>query len=77
MIAQGTPAQLETDPRSIIGPFLAGATAVPRDRQARSAPQGQITIEVGDLYNLHDLTAAFPVGQLTALAGPSGPARPP
>src|SRR6266404_2483060 len=55
VIAQGTPSQLETDPRSIIGPFLAGATAVPRDRQARSAPQGQITIEVGDLYNLHDL----------------------
>jgi len=26
----------------------------------------------GDLYNLHDLTAAFPVGRLTALAGPSG-----
>ena len=25
VIAQGTPAQLETDPRSIIGPFLAGA----------------------------------------------------
>jgi excinuclease UvrABC ATPase subunit len=25
-----------------------------------------------DLYNLHDLTAAFPVNRLTALAGPSG-----
>jgi excinuclease ABC subunit A len=72
VIAQGTPGQLGTDPHSIIGPFLAGATAVPRDRRARPAPQGQITIEVGDLYNLHDLTAAFPVGQLTALAGPSG-----
>ena len=72
VIAQGTPGQLETDPHSIIGPFLAGATAVPRDRQARPAPQGQITIEVGDLYNLHDLTAAFPVGQLTALAAVRG-----
>ncbi len=72
VIAQGTPGQLETDPRSIIGPFLAGATAVPRDRPARPGPDAQITIEVGDLYNLHDLTAAFPVGRLTALAGPSG-----
>ncbi len=53
------------------GPFLAGAAAVPRDRPAR-ADGGQITIEIGDLYNLHDLTAAFPVGRLTALAGPSG-----
>ncbi len=72
VIAEGTPGQLETDPRSIIGPFLAGATAVPRDRPGRPEPEGQITIEVGDLYNLHDLTAAFPVGRLTALAGPSG-----
>ncbi len=72
VIAQGTPRQLETDPRSIMGPFLAGAAAVPRDRPARSGPGGQITIEIGDLYNLHGLTAAFPVGRLTALAGPSG-----
>jgi excinuclease ABC subunit A len=72
VIAQGTPGQLETDPRSVIGPFLAGATAVPRDRPARADPDGQITIEVSDLYNLHDLTAAFPLGRLSALAGPSG-----
>src|SRR5690348_8720204 len=72
VIAQGPPAQLETDPHSVIGPFLAGATAVRRDRSARPGPGGQITIEIGDLYNLHDLTAAFPVRQLTVLAGPSG-----
>ena len=71
VIAQGTPAHLETDPHSIIGPFLAGAVAVQRDRQERPA-QGQITIEIGDLYNLHNLTATFPLRQLTALAGPSG-----
>src|SRR5713226_9442134 len=72
VIAQGTPGQLETDPRSIMGPFLAGAAAVPPDRPARAGPGGQITIEIGDLYNLHDLTATFPVHRLTALAGPSG-----
>src|SRR6202045_1393509 len=60
VIVQGTPAQLETDPRSIMGPFLSGAVAVQRDRQERAA-QGQITIEIGDLYNLHDLTATFPL----------------
>ena len=72
VIAQGPPGQLETDPHSIMGPFLAGAAAVRRDRPARPGPGGQITIEIGDLYNLHDLTAAFPLRQLTALAGPSG-----
>jgi excinuclease ABC subunit A len=72
VIAQGPPGRLPTDPQSIMGPFLAGAAAVPRDRPPRTGPGGQITIDIGDLYNLHDLTAAFPVGRLTALAGPSG-----
>jgi excinuclease ABC subunit A len=72
VIAQGTPGRLETDPRSIMGPFLAGAAAVPRHRPARPGPGGRVTIEIGDLYNLHDLTAAFPLHRLTALAGPSG-----
>ena len=78
VIAQGTPGELETDPHSIMGPFLAGAAAVP-PRPVRGGPRPagdgsgpQIAIEIGDLYNLHDLTAVFPVHQLTALAGPSG-----
>ena len=35
-------------------------------------PAGQIVLDVSDLYNLHDVTAAFPLHRLTALAGPSG-----
>ncbi len=72
VIAQGTPGQLEADPRSIMGPFLAGAPALRRDRPPPGAPDGQITLEIGDLYNLHGVTAAFPARRLTALAGPSG-----
>jgi excinuclease ABC subunit A len=72
VIAEGTPGQLETDPRSIIGPFLAGAPAVTRDHPSQPDSVREIVLEVGDLYNLHDVTAAFPVGRLTALAGPSG-----
>jgi excinuclease ABC subunit A len=72
IIAQGSPSQLEADPQSIMGPFLAGAPAVSRDRPARPDPAGQIVVEVSDLYNLHDVTASFPVNRLTALAGPSG-----
>jgi excinuclease ABC subunit A len=72
VIAQGTPGQLEADPRSIIGPFLAGATAVPRNRATPSAPGTHVTIEISDLYNLHSVSAAFPARRLTAVAGPSG-----
>jgi excinuclease ABC subunit A len=72
VIAQGPPGQLETDPRSIMGPFLAGAAAVPPVRPERDGLSGQIAIEVGDLYNLHDVSANFPAQRLTAVAGPSG-----
>jgi excinuclease ABC subunit A len=80
VIAQGTPGQLETDPHSIMGPFLAGAVAVRRERppspgagsKGSAATDGQIAIEIGHLYNLNNLTATFPAHRLTALAGPSG-----
>jgi excinuclease UvrABC ATPase subunit len=63
VIAQGTPGQLETDPRSIMEPFLAGAAAVPRDRPARAGPGGQITIEIGDLpVRIDGLTVADVLG---------------
>src|ERR1700735_5307767 len=44
VIAQDTPARLETDPDSIIGPFLAGAAAGSRDRRERPAPRGEVSI---------------------------------
>jgi excinuclease ABC subunit A len=73
IVAQGTPSQLKADPRSVMGPFLAGTASVHRDRRDTSTgADGWITIEVDDLYNLHDVTAVFPVQRLTALAGPSG-----
>ena len=72
VIATGTPGQLESNPRSIIGPFLAGAPGVSADRAERPADDRRIAIEITDLYNLHDLTAEFPVNRLTAVAGPSG-----
>ncbi len=72
VIAQGSPRDVEADPRSVIGPFLAGSCAVPDERLPRSATDAQVTIEVADLLALHDVTAGFPVRRLTGVAGPSG-----
>jgi excinuclease ABC subunit A len=75
IVAQGPPEAIEADPHSVIGPYLSGAKKVERHRSAGldgTGSDGEITIEVSDLYNLHDVTATFPVHQLTALAGPSG-----
>ena len=72
VIAQGTLRDVEADPRSVIGPFLAGALAVSGDRPTRPRADGQIIVEVGDLYNLHGVSASFPERRLTGVAGPSG-----
>ena len=82
IIAAGTPDEIAADPHSIMGPFLAGTATVRRDRAAPSGPgaadpgaaeaRGQINLEVGELYNLHGVTAAFPLQRLTVVAGPSG-----
>jgi excinuclease ABC subunit A len=74
IVAEGTPSQLEADPGSIIGPFLAGTATVRRDRlpDASRSPDGTISIEVRDLYNLHDVTAEFPGAPAHRAAGPSG-----
>ncbi len=72
VISAGAPGQLEADPHSVIGPFLAGAPAIAGARPRRAAEDGQLAIEIADLYNLHDVKAAFPVNRLTAVAGPSG-----
>jgi excinuclease ABC subunit A len=70
IVAQGTPDQIQADRHSIIGPFLSGAQTVERTRRPLSGDR--IALTVGDLYNLHDVTAGFPANALTALAGPSG-----
>jgi excinuclease ABC subunit A len=72
VIAEGTPAELEQDPQSVIGPFLAGRQATARDRQRRPGSGEHITLEVGDLYNLHDVAVTFPLHRLSGIAGPSG-----
>jgi excinuclease ABC subunit A len=72
VIAQGTVQEVEADPRSVIGPFLAGTRAVPGERPARPATEAQVTLEVAGLFNLRDVTASFPLQRMTAVAGPSG-----
>jgi excinuclease ABC subunit A len=59
IVAQGTPQQIEADAASVMGPYLAGTATVRRHRTAQPDSDGQIALEVGDLYNLHGVRAAF------------------
>jgi excinuclease ABC subunit A len=70
IVAEGTPADLRANRKSVIGPFLAGEPAVRRPLRPADGPA--VTVEVSSLYNLKDVSAAFPLHAMTAVAGPSG-----
>ncbi|MCU1494220.1 MAG: excinuclease ATPase subunit [Acidimicrobiaceae bacterium] len=72
LIAEGRPADLDHNPNSVIGPYLAGLATVSRRRRTPEEGSEHVEIEIGALFNLRDVQATFPLHQLTGVAGPSG-----
>jgi hypothetical protein len=72
LIAEGHPANLEHDPDSVIGPYLAGSQKVTRRKRPAAEGGQQVEIDIVELFNLRDVRATFPMHQLTGVAGPSG-----
>ena len=72
VVAQGTPAQIEANPDSLTGRYLAGieAIAVPAQRRKRNAARIAIAGATGN--NLRDLDVEIPVGLFTCVTGVSG-----
>ena len=75
VIAQGTVAQVEADPASRIGPFLAGTRRI-RTRQRADertlAEHGSIRLETGPIHTVKPLTATIPLNRLSVVTGVSG-----
>lgn len=75
VIAQGTPAEIKADSKSLIGPFLKG-TAPLLVRKPKSTEDimtaGKITIAINERFNLHDVSVDIPINRLTAVTGFSG-----
>ena len=74
VIAQGTVADMERNPVSIIGPYLAG-----KDRTEPSHASGEeifkygaITMSTGRIHTVQPLEVRIPKGRLTVVAGVSG-----
>ena len=72
VVAQGTPGEIEANPASLTGRYLAGteAIAVPPQRRKRSAMR--IRIEGATGNNLRDLDVSIPIGLFTCVTGVSG-----
>lgn len=75
VIAQGSVADIEANPASRIGPFLAG-TAKVRVRTPVAAAhlfdEGAITLETEAVHTVHPLEVRIPKGRLTCVTGVSG-----
>ena len=75
VIAEGTVADLEADPASLIGPFLSGKARV-RVRKSPDREQlfslGRIRMETGAIHTVKPLAVEIPKGRLTVVTGVSG-----
>ena len=72
VVAQGTPAEVARDERSLTGRYLSGRAqiAIPANR-GRGAGEF-VTVRNAAARNLKNLTVAFPIGAMTCVTGVSG-----
>ncbi len=72
VVAAGTPAEVEQQPGSLTGDYLAGRTAIPIPGQHREPNGKAITIYGARQHNLQNITVRLPLGMLVAVTGVSG-----
>jgi excinuclease ABC subunit A len=73
VVAQGTPAQIEADPASLTGAYLAGRERIAVPVRRRTATGGHwLTIRGASGNNLRDVTVALPIGTMICVTGVSG-----
>ncbi len=73
IVAQGTPAEIMRDPKSVSGPWLLrqAAAPIPARRKARGK-NAFIRIVNARAHNLRNVTAEIPLGLFTCVTGVSG-----
>jgi excinuclease ABC subunit A len=73
IIAQGTPAEVEANPNSVTGQYLAGTRRIPMPAVRRPMDPKRVLRVVGARgNNLKDVTAEIPLGTFTCVTGVSG-----
>jgi excinuclease ABC subunit A len=72
VVAQGTPAEIARDPKSITGPYLSGDKQLAIPSKRKKADGRCIRLVGARAHNLRNVTAEIPMGLFCAVTGVSG-----
>ncbi len=72
VVAQGTPDQICTEPRSITGRYLSGSLKIPVPSRRRTGNGYFLTITGASENNLKNINVSIPLGTFTCVTGVSG-----
>ena len=73
VVAQGTPAEVAANPKSITGDYLSGRRMIPIPNPRRPVQKNRVVKVIGATgNNLKNVTASFPLGVFTCITGVSG-----
>ena len=72
LVADGTPAEVMSNPASLTGRYLSGDIAIASRNQPRELTGKWITVQDARAHNLRNITAHFPLGVMTVVTGVSG-----
>ena len=73
VIAEGTPAEVAANPKSLTGDYLSGRRRIEVPRMRRPVQKDRVVTVIGArANNLKNIDAAFPLGTFTCITGVSG-----
>ncbi len=72
IVAEGTPAQVMANPKSLTGKYLSGEIEIPVPSRRRQISNRWLTVKGAKENNLRDLTVQIPLGVVTCVTGVSG-----
>ncbi len=72
VITEGTVDEIKQNKNSVIEPYLTGTASIIKHKQTKPFQNGTISVQIGDRYNIHDMTAKFSKESLNVVSGMSG-----